>query len=168
MALEAVVGFLFSQYGLIGLFVASIVGNATILLPLPIDLFVFAVAALASNPGLVLVIGIVSGIGAAIGELSGYFLGYLGIRSFESIRKSEVISIDKLRERLKEKGMWIIFLGALTPFPFDIIGLLAGIIKYSPYRFFAAALSGKVIRYCLIAYAGFYGMQIVKNWFLLA
>jgi membrane protein YqaA with SNARE-associated domain len=159
--------FLFSQYGLLGLFIASIVGNATVLFPMPIDIFVFAVAALADNPLLVLIIGLVSGTGAAIGEMSAYILGYLGVKSLEKVRKSEIISIKDLQEKLEKGGMWIVFLGALTPFPFDVIGVAAGLIKYNPRRFFAAAWAGKTLRYCLIAYAGFYGMQIVKAWFIL-
>jgi len=159
--------FLFSQYGLLGLFIASIIGNATILLPMPIDLFVFAVSALASDPLLVLVIGLVGGIGAGIGEMSGYILGYLGIKSFEKIKNSEVFSIKELQKRLKTNGMWLIFLGALTPFPFDVIGLAAGMIKYNPRRFLVAAIAGKVVRYTLIAYGGFYGMQLVKTIFLI-
>ncbi len=168
MDLLPLIEFLFSQYGLLGLFIASIVGNATILFPLPIDLFVVGYGAIAPTSAQVLATGLVSGAGAAIGEMSAYILGYLGVRGFESIKKRGVVSITEIRKRLRYKGMWIVFLGALTPFPFDVIGIAAGLIKYSPRRFFIAALAGKVLRYCLLAYAGFYGMQIIKAWFFVA
>jgi len=167
MDLLPMIELLFTQYGLLGLFIASIVGNATVLFPMPIDFFVLLVATLAQNPVQVLALGVVSGIGAAIGEMSAYLLGYLGIKGFERAKKRSVVSIDEIRERLQYRGMWVVFLGALTPFPFDIIGVAAGMIKYDPRRFFLAALAGKVIRYCLLAYAGFYGLQFIKAWFFI-
>ena len=87
MDLLPLIQFLFSQYGLLGLFIASIVGNATILFPMPIDLFVVGYGAIAQAPLQVLVVGLVSGAGAAIGEMSAYIIGYLGIKGFESIKK---------------------------------------------------------------------------------
>lgn len=167
MDLLPFIEFLFSQYGLLGLFIASIIGNATILLPLPIDLFVLGYGAIAPSSFQVLLAALVGGTGAAIGEMSAYLLGYLGIKSFESVKKQSVVSIAEIRRRLHYKGMWVVFLGALTPFPFDVVGVAAGLIKYSPKRFFSAALAGKVLRYSLLAYAGFYGMQAVKTWFLM-
>ena len=167
MDLMPMIDFLFTQYGLLGLFIASIIGNATVLFPLPIDIFVIGYGALAQDAVQVLVVGIVGGTGAAIGEMSAYILGYLGMRGFESVKNRSVVSIEEIRERLRYKGMWIIFLGALIPFSFDVIGLAAGLIKYSPRRFFVAALAGKIIRYCIIAFAGFYGMQAVRAWFFL-
>jgi len=157
---------IFSQYGLIGLFIFSIIGNATIFLPVPVDILVFIIAPLAGNPLMVLLIGIVSGAGAAIGELSGYAIGAMGIRGFETASKKKVVSVEEVQRRLKEKGWWVVFFGALLPFPFDIIGIAAGLIKYSLVSFFTAALAGKLIRYCLTAFASYYGIELIKIIFL--
>ena len=63
--------------------------------------------------------------------------------------------------------MLIIALGSMTPFPFDLIGIAAGLMKYDPRKFFVAAMVGKWVRYILIAFAGSFGIAIIKSWFLI-
>ena len=168
MDLVALLNFLFSEYGMLGLFIASIIGNASILLPLPIDFVVLGYGAVAPSARHVFVAGLVSGIGAGIGEMSAYLLGYLGTKGVERIKKQRVVSIAEIRERLQYKGMWVIFLGALTPFPFDVVGIAAGLIKYDPKKFFVAALLGKVVRYITLAYAAYYGWNALIGFLVLA
>lgn len=153
---------IFSQYGLVGLFIFSVVANATIFLPVPVDILIFIIAPLAGNPLMVLLIGVVSGAGAAVGELSGYAIGAMGVRGFESASKKKVVSVEEIQKRLKEKGWWVVFFGALLPFPFDVIGIAAGLIKYSIISFFTAAFAGKVLRHCTTAFASYYGIELIK------
>src|SRR3989304_9840317 len=61
-------------YGYFGLFVLSILGNATIVLPVPVVLTAFLGGGI-FNPFLV---GVVVSLGATIGELTGYFAGASG------------------------------------------------------------------------------------------
>lgn len=154
------------NYGLLGLFIAAIISNATILFPVPLDIFIFIVGGLAGNAFDVLLIGIVSGVGAAIGEMTAYIIGLLGIGAAERAKHKEFKHIKEVRRKLRDFGMVFIALGAMTPFPFDLVGIAAGIIKYSPRRFFAAALAGKLARYTIIAFAGFYGLGAVRAYFM--
>ena len=59
-------------YGLFGLFVLSVLGNATIFLPVAVILSAFVGGAV-FNP---LIVAVVVSLGAAIGELTGYVAGY--------------------------------------------------------------------------------------------
>ena len=154
-------------YGLLGLFVASIIANASIFLPMPIDIILFAVAAQETSIIEVLFLGIVVGTGAAIGEMTAYILGLLGISAMQKAKNKEFKRLDEIREKLGKKGMVFVALGALTPFPFDLIGIAAGLIKYDPKKFFIAALIGKVLRYLIIGVAAFYGFAVIKDFFLL-
>jgi len=153
------------SYGLFGLFLGSIIANASILLPLPIDIFVFL---LANEPfvgeGLVnaIALGLVAGLGSAIGEMSGYILGLMGAAGIESIKEKQYEKLSEIKHNIKELGTVFIVLGAFTPFPFDLIGIAAGLIKFDPKRFFFAALIGKVLRYVVIAVAGFYSIGFVR------
>lgn len=171
--LEGIIDYLISNFGLVGFFVASIIANASIILPIPIDLVVFGyLAYLGSLPTGVdlwypLILGLVVGTGASIGEMSGYFIGLAGIKSFEKMKKSEVENIDKLKKKIANTGIPIIAFFAFTPLPFDAIGLAAGLIKYSPKKFFIGCWIGKVPRYIIIAYAGLFGFQFVKILFAL-
>ena len=156
------------NYGVLGLFIGSIIANASILLPLPIDIFVFLLADRnffglgAVDPVL---LGIIVGFGAAIGEMSGYIIGLLGIKSLEKLKQEEIGKIQFVKGKIRELGMVFIALGAFTPFPFDIIGIGAGLIKFPPQKFFIAALFGKLLRYIVIALAGFYSIPTIKVFF---
>jgi len=61
-------------YGYSGIFLVSLLSNATILLPLP-GVMITSAMAMAFNP---LWVAMASGAGAALGELSGYLVGSVG------------------------------------------------------------------------------------------
>ena len=63
-----------AAFGYPGIFIISILANATVLLPAPGVAVVFTMGGIL-NP---FFLGIVAGIGSAIGELSGYMAGYSG------------------------------------------------------------------------------------------
>ncbi|MCX6064619.1 MAG: hypothetical protein NT121_02545, partial [Chloroflexi bacterium] len=63
-----------AAFGYPGIFVISILANATVLLPAPGVAVVFAMGGI-FNP---LIVGVVAGVGSGIGELSGYLAGYSG------------------------------------------------------------------------------------------
>ena len=154
--------------GPIGFFFASIIANASIILPIPIDLAVFVFAPVYASTGNVLgplILGVIVGTGASIGELSGYFLGLVGMKSYEKMKKSEIDNIHKLKEKISDKGIPIIAFFAFTPLPFDAVGIAAGLIKYPMKKFFVGCWIGKVPRYIIIAYAGYYGIPWVIKFF---
>ncbi len=113
----------------------------------------------------VLLIGTVTGIAAAIGEMSGYIVGLLGVETLRKMRKQQVEQIFEYGEKLANKGIPLIVFGSFTPFPFDLMGIAAGVIHYNPKKFFLGALIGKVPRYVLVALAGFYGIGWLKAFF---
>ena len=161
---SALVEFVYaSPFGIVVFFFYALFANATIFFPILVEPIVFAVAAFAPDPFTAVFVGIVAGVASAIGEMSGYIFGLLGVKTLQKMSKKRVEKIFELGESLANKGIPIIFLGALTPFPFDLLGIAAGLIKYSPKKFFAGALAGKTLRYVLIAVAGFYGLAWLKT-----
>ena len=151
-------------YGLFGLFVAAIIANATVLLPLPIDVIFLVIS---GDSPLIdgLIIAVVLGAGAGIGEMTAYIAGLVGMKAIEEARKTEFEKIKIIREKISSLGMYFIYFSALVPFPFDIIGITAGAIKYDPKKFFIAALAGKTTRYIIIAIASHYGFGLIKGFF---
>jgi membrane protein YqaA with SNARE-associated domain len=143
--------------GYLGLFVISIIGNATLFLPAPV--FIVACAAgLALGP---IPVGMVAGAGAAIGELTGYMAGYGG---------EAIIPEGKLYQRLHafmdRRGMLAIFLLAAVPNPiFDVGGLIAGVLKMPVWKFLIAAWIGKSIRLGVTAYACMAGIPFLQQFF---
>lgn len=147
----------FGQLGLVGLFVLSIIGNATVFIPAP----VFVVACAAGPIYGPIVTGVVAGFGSAIGELTGYMAGYGG---------TAVLPQGQLYQRLanlmRRYGPLVIFVLAALPNPaFDVGGLIAGALKMHPLAFVIATALGKAVRLTIIAAActGAINIPIVQD-----
>lgn len=127
-------------------FFISILGNATVIFPAPSYAIVFSGGAILNPYG----IGIAAGLGAAIGELTGYLAGSSG--------KSVIIKNDlftKIESHIQKRGSLTIFILALIPNPFfDIGGIIAGMTNMPIWKFFLAASTGKIIRFILLGFAG--------------
>ena len=148
---------LIEMYGYMGLFVVTFLGSATIFFVLPTDIFVFASAAFL-NP---FWIGIVGGLGKALGETVGYVLGLGSRKIIDRKYKKEAKKWEKMFRI--HGGFFIIILFALTPLPDDIVGIVAGTLKYPFKKFLLASIIGKVTLTLILAYAGFYGIPGVLS-----
>jgi membrane protein YqaA with SNARE-associated domain len=136
----------FAVYGYPGLFVISLIGNATVIVPAPSFAVVFAIGG-ALNP---IVIGVVAGLGAALGEMTGYLAG-IGGRSMVETRPL----YDRLCGWMDKGGMLAIFLLALVPNPvIDVGGMVAGAKHMPVLHFLLAGWAGKAIRFTLLALSG--------------
>lgn len=143
-------------YGYLSVFLASLIGSATIILPTPVFAFIFAMGSIL-NPWLV---GILAGVGAGIGELTGYAVGRGG---GEVARKKYGTYFKKAREWADKRGMFlIIIIFNATPLPADVIGLLVGVMRYNIKRFLLAAIIGKIIQNTYIALAGAYSFKAIQ------
>lgn len=147
----------FGQLGLVGLFVLSVVGNATVLIPAP----VFVVACAAAPIYGVLATGLVAGMGSAVGEMTGYMAGYGGTAVLPQGRVYQ-----RLHNLMERFGPLVIFLMALVPNPmFDVGGLIAGVLKMHPLAFLVATAAGKSLRLILVALACNGGLPFLTQFF---
>jgi len=144
------------NYGYLSAFLVSLVSNATIILPVPGFLLLFALGA-AFNPVLV---GLAGAIGGTIGEMTCYLLGYSGRGVVQNRRL-----YDKSAQWLKKWGVLTIFVFAVTPSPFDVMGMVAGLLRFPFWKFFLACLCGKILKYIGIALAGAFGWEIALRYF---
>jgi len=147
---------LIKTYSYFGIFLVSLIASASIFLPLPSTFVVFA-SALFLNPFL---LGLVGGLGAAIGEFTGYGIGVGGRKLIKKKWKKSMDKTEKLFQ--KYGGFLIITIFAATPLPDDIVGILGGSLRYPVKKFFIATLIGKLILHWILAYGGLYGI----NWVL--
>ncbi len=141
-------------WGYLGLFLVEIVGSMSIIFPAPAFIINFI---LGGTPGFnPWIVGVVAGAGSAIGEMTSYALGRGGR---EAVKRKYGRNLRRAHEWAEKHGVFpVIILFAATPLPFDIIGVLAGMIKYDFRRFFLATLIGKIIAGWALAWAGYYGM----------
>ena len=133
-------------YGYPGIFLFSILANATILVPVPGVVFTSAMGAI-FNP---LYVSIAAGAGAALGELSGYLAGFSGQAVVEnSARYGRVVNW------MEKYGDITILILAFIPNPlFDLAGVVAGILKMPVWKFLAFCVIGKILKMMMFAYAG--------------
>lgn len=135
-----------SSYGYAGIFLINLIGSATILIPTPAIVATFIGGSI-YNP---LFVGIISGIGASIGETTGYMAGYGG-----SVLIKESNNFKRVEKWMNINGFLTIFVLACIPNPvFDLTGLFAGATKYSFNKYFLAVVLGKTIRFVGIALLG--------------
>jgi membrane protein DedA with SNARE-associated domain len=152
-------GYVVQTFGYPGIFFINLVGSASIILPLPSVIIVFASGAIL-NPWLV---GLSSAAGAALVELTGYVLGFGSRQVIEGKHKK---LLERTKKWIEKHGAFaIIVLFAVTPLPDDVVGILAGIIKYDVKRFLLATFVGKLVMMTAVAWGGFYGSQWVLAFF---
>jgi len=136
----------FAIYGYPGVFLISLIGNATIILPAPSFAVVFAVGGVLDP----LAVGIVAGLGSAMGEMTGYLAG-IGSRSVIERRAL----YHRLERWMRKGGMLVVFLLAAIPNPaFDVGGMVAGALRMPIWQFFLAGWAGKSVRFVLLALSG--------------
>lgn len=130
-------------------FGTSLASNLTIIAPVPFAASIMVAAATEWNPVL---ITLFASIGATIGELTGYYAGYLG----KKLAISENVAwYGRIERWIQRHGVWaIIFLSFQPIIPFDIGGMIAGAAKMPLHRFLPAVWLGRFPKYLIITYAG--------------
>ena len=135
-----------ATYGLPGIFLLSILANATLILPAPSIALTFTFGAIFNPIG----VALAAGTGSAIGELTGYMAGYSG----RGVAKQSGI-YQRLEALTEQYGGLTIFVLSLIPNPvFDIAGAAAGALKMPVGKFLLWAWLGKTIKMLIVAYAG--------------
>lgn len=133
-------------YGYPGIFLVSMLANATLILPVPGVLITSAMGAV-FNPFWV---AVAAGSGAALGELSGYLAGFSGQVVVERTQ-----AYDRMEGWMKKYGERVVLLMAFIPNPlFDMAGIVAGALKMPLRRFLFWCWVGKVLKMLVFAYGG--------------
>ncbi len=152
--------------GYMGAFISGFFSTFTLFLPSPTFIVVFALAATQEfNP---LLLGLLGGAGAAIGEMIGYGIGYGAGLGAHKYNKNRWIKKQKYIKDLFQKyhPNLVIFVFSAAPIlPFDLVGLFCGAIKYNYKHFIFYLTAGKLIKYIVLAYAGFYGISFFAHLF---
>jgi len=141
------------NYGYIGIFLISIAANATIIIPLPGVAFTTAMGAIFNPVG----VAVAAGLGAALGELSGYLAGFSGQGMVERVALYEKLTGWMKAHQNLAYGM--IALLAFIPNPlFDLAGMASGALKLPLWKFLIACAFGKILKMLMFAYAGYYSV----------
>lgn len=147
------------HYGYLGAFLISILGGATIIIPIPAMAMVFALGGVLKYP---LLVGGVAGLGEALGEMTAYFGGLGGQATFQNKYQSLYTRMEQWIER---RGALALFASAAVPNPiFYFTGVLAGALRYPLWKFFLLTWMGKMVKNIGVALAGYWGLRFVLRW----
>jgi membrane protein YqaA with SNARE-associated domain len=142
-----------------GVFLISMLAGGSMVFPVPSQAAIIAAGAVL-NP---LLVGLAAGLGNSVGEFTGYLAGYGGREALSGARSGA--RWQQVEGWLRRNGFLGLVLFAAIPNPiFDIAGVLAGSMGYSPRRFWLACAIGNTIKYTALAYLGeaalvhFFGM----------
>lgn len=139
--------FAYTAYLLV--FGVTLLSNAAILVPVYIHVSIMMAAAQYWNPALIALAASVAG---ALGEMTGYYAGYLGKRI---VHLENAPGYDRLVGWMKRYGPWGIFIISVQPIlPVDVAGLLAGASKLQVWKFLLPCWAGKFAKYLVACYLG--------------
>ena len=147
------------NYGYLGIFLISLIGNAGILFGIPVLPLIAATSAAiypSTGPAGPVLMGLAGGAGAGIGESTGYFVGSSG----RTIIK-KVGLYNRMSAWLQRWGMLAVFILAIVPFFFDLIGMAAGILRFPLWKFLLANWLGRTILYVSISLVVAWGWEAI-------
>ena len=148
----------FAAYGYPGIFLITLLANATVFLPAPGVAVVFAMGSIFNPLG----IALAAGTGGALGELTGYLAGFSGQAVVE---KTDLF--NRIQPWVKKYGGWAILVFSAIPNPFfDVAGVAAGISKMPFWKFLIFCWIGQIIKMAMFAYAGAYSINWLTNLFM--
>jgi uncharacterized membrane protein YdjX (TVP38/TMEM64 family) len=148
-----------------GTFFVCLLGSASVIVEVPFAGVPFVLGGLREggltgpfifDPWL---IGVLSGIGATIGDMTSYALGYAGRRLVD---ESSSKGFSKFIEDHPRATPLAIFVLAATPAPLDPAVVTLGVARYSWWRLFWSCLIGEVIFLTVVSWAGRFSL----DWFL--
>ena len=155
-------------YGYLGAFIISVLGGATIIVPVPMLVVLFALGGVMKPSfgalfGPVFV-GLAAGVGETLGALSIYMTGYGGGTAIVnlSLNGGRFKSLySRIVSWVERRGSLILFVTSATLFnPFFYpASLAAGATRFGIRKYALICLGGKTLKGMTVAFAGYWGLR---------
>lgn len=146
------------QYGYIGAFLISILGGATIIIPVPMLAIVFALGGVMPYPWLV---AISAALGELVGALTIYMTGHGAGRAISSSKYGRIQkAYDRMLDLMERRGALTLFVVTSIVNPFFYPAAFAcGALRFGLKKYIAIVLVGKLIKCMTVVYAGYWGLK---------
>jgi len=147
--LEALFEVIVARFGLIGLFVITLIMD-TIIQPIPPDILTVGYSMSEIN---ILKVSLVGGSASVFAGCMGYWIGrFLGKEGVDKFIGRE--RYEKAHTLFVKYGFWAILIGAMSPIPFSAMSWSAGVFKM-PWKFFwMSTLATRLPRFLMVGYLG--------------
>jgi len=145
-------------YGYLGAFLISILGGATIIIPVPMLAVVFAMGGVMQYTWLV---GVAAGLGETVGALTIYMTGHGAGRVLYSSKHGRIqAAYNRLEKLMGRRGSLTLFILAAVINPFFYpAALAAGALRFGIRKYFLICFIGKTIKGLTVVYAGYWGLR---------
>ncbi|HTY82121.1 MAG TPA: VTT domain-containing protein [Dehalococcoidales bacterium] len=149
------------QYGYVGAFFISILGGATIIIPVPMLAVVFALGGAMKGPWEVALVGLSAALGEYVGALTIYMTGHGAGRALSTSKHGRVQkAYERMLALMEKRGPIVLFAVASVVNPFFYpAALAAGALRFGLKKYTVIVLAGKLIKCMTIVYAGYYGLK---------
>jgi membrane protein YqaA with SNARE-associated domain len=161
----------FEPHSYLGLFLISLLSGAPIPILTPVILITFTLGGIL-NPALV---GVVAGLGNAVGNILTYWAGRGGLRFFSTLgnisqvgdpassrigRFFQKIKGSRLLRFANRQGMLAVFLLSIFPNPLLTPMVLSlGAARFNFMKFLLACWAGQTVQAMILAYLGHFGLH---------
>ena len=143
-----------------GIFLISLIGSASVILPLPGAAVVVSSGQFVSDVGGIpfwLLVGVIAAAGETIGEMTAYLAGMGG-----KVVVEDRAAYRKLDRWMQRRGVGTMFVLSVVPNPFfDIAGFMAGAVRMPIWQFARTVFVGKTIKNCALAAGGDAGLDAI-------
>ena len=146
------------RYGYLGAFLISILGGATIIIPVPMLVVVFALGGVMKYTWLV---GIAAALGELIGAVTIYMTGRGAGKALNNSKHGKIqVAYDRLMSLMERRGSLTLFVVASVVNPFFYpAALAAGALRFGFKKYILIVLTGKTIKCMTVVYAGYWGLK---------
>ncbi|MGE0630253.1 MAG: YqaA family protein [Hyphomicrobiaceae bacterium] len=120
--------------------------------PIPPD--VMLVPMVLANRAKAMLFAAIATAGSVIGGIAGYLIGYffidtIGMPIIEFYGKAA--SFESFRQLFNEWGVWILIIKGMTPIPYKILTITAGVTHMAIVPFIIASIIARSMRFFLVA-----------------
>jgi membrane protein YqaA with SNARE-associated domain len=148
------------NFGYLGAFLISILGGATIIIPVPMLAVVFALGGAMPDLWHVALLGISAALGELIGALTIYMTGHGAGRAISSKPGRMQAAYERMLGLMERRGPLTLFIVASIVNPFFYPAALAcGALRFGIKKYIFIVLAGKLIKCMTVVYAGYYGLK---------
>jgi uncharacterized membrane protein YdjX (TVP38/TMEM64 family) len=146
------------QYGYVGAFFISILGGATIIIPVPMLAIVFALGGVMPLTWLV---GLSAALGETVGALSIYMTGQGAGRAISGGKHGRIQRVyDRMLGLIERRGAITLFAVTSVVNPFFYPAAFAcGALRFGLRKYIFIVLTGKIIKCMTVVYAGYFGLK---------
>lgn len=154
-----------TRFGLLGVLVVAFIAGSTFsvtAIPVPYWVVVFTLPGLMSAQWgwwSAIWVGLVSALGASLGQLITFMIGYGG-RGLSEKLTSKINSrfYDRAMNWAQRHGSWAVFLMSAMVNPLHLPMTIAiATLRYPPHKFFIFCFLGVAVKSLVIAFCGYFG-----------